>query len=258
MAYWSQKPPGDKNETDEVDVYFATSTDHGTHWTEPLLANRAGTGEETSYPSATPMDAMHAALIWLDGSNWKKQKRVALMSRTVQSDGTMTPATALDPDTCTCCPTALVRGTSGLLAAYRGHNSENIRDISLIRNVEGRWTQPVIPRPDNWHFEGCPVNGPHLDVEGQHSALIWFSAPQDQPAVKIAFSNDADLNFGPPVRIDQGNATGELRSPFCQEAIRQLPFGLKINLARRDFLDDSFIRVDSLRNHSRWRHREQK
>lgn len=208
IAYWSQKPPTERIPTQEVDVYFSVSTDQGLHWTAPILANVAGTGEESSYPSAAPVDSTHAALIWLDGSNWRKQKRVTLMTRSVQSDGTMTDAAIIDPDTCTCCPTSMVNTNSGLLAAYRGHTSENIRDISLLQNVQGRWSQPRIVHADNWHFAGCPVNGPHLDVHGTTVALTWFSAPQDQPEVKVAFSDDGGSKFTAPMRIDEGNVIG--------------------------------------------------
>lgn len=208
IAYWSQKPPNEKTATQEVDVYFTVSTDRGLHWTTPTLANIAGTGEESSYPSAAPVNANHAALIWLDGTNWKKQKRVSLMSRVVQSDGSTTEASVIDPDTCTCCPTSMVQTSSGLLAAYRGHTPENIRDISLLQNVNGRWSQPRIVHADNWHFQGCPVNGPNLDANGTTTALIWFSAPQDQPEVKVAFSDNGNSNFGAPIRIDEGNVIG--------------------------------------------------
>jgi hypothetical protein len=208
IAYWSQKPPNDKIPTQEVDVYFAVSTDRGEHWTAPTLANVAGTGEENSYPSAAPTDATHAALIWLDGTNWTKEKRVTLMSRVVQSDGFATTATVIDPDTCTCCPTSLAHTDSGLIAAYRGHTPENIRDISLLRNNEGQWSQPHVAHADNWHFAGCPVNGPHLDADRKRAVIAWFTAAQDQPMVKLAFSNDGGANFSGPIRVDDGNAIG--------------------------------------------------
>ena len=208
IAYWSQKPPNEKTPTQEVDVYFSVSTDRGLHWTSPNLANRPGTGEENSYPSAAPLDDKRAALIWLDGANWTKQKRVALMSRTVHSDGSTTGATVIDPDTCTCCPTSLVRSGSGLVAAYRGHTSENIRDISLLRNVDGRWSQPHVAHADNWHFAGCPVNGPHLDADRNRTVIVWFTGAQDRPAVNLAFSMDGGANFSGPIRVDEGNAIG--------------------------------------------------
>jgi hypothetical protein len=208
IAYWSQKPPKEKTPTQEVDVYFSVSTDRGLHWTSPTLANRPGTGEENSYPSAAPVDDKRAALIWLDGANWTKQKRVALTSRTVHSDGSTTEATVIDPDTCTCCPTSLVRTDSGLIAAYRGHTPENIRDISLLRNNQGQWSQPHLAHVDNWHFAGCPVNGPHLDADRKRAVIAWFTAAQDQPTVNLAFSNDGGANFSAPIRVDEGNAMG--------------------------------------------------
>jgi hypothetical protein len=195
IAYWSQKSPKEKTPTQEVDVYFSVSTDRGLHWTSPIMANRPGTGEENSYPSAAPLDDKRAALIWLDGANWTKQKRVALMSRTVHSDGSATEATVIDPDTCTCCPTSLVRAGSGLVAAYRGHTPENIRDISLLRNVDGRWSQPHVAHADDWHFARCPVNGPHLDADRKQTVIAWFTGAQDQPAVNLAFSIDGGNQF---------------------------------------------------------------
>jgi hypothetical protein len=212
IAYWSQKPPNEKIPTQEVDVYFSVSTDRGLHWTSPTLANRTGTGEESSYPSAAPMDDESAALIWLDGANWTKQKRVTLMSRTVHSDGSATEAIVIDPDTCTCCPTSLVQAGSGLLAAYRGHTPENIRDISLLRNVNGRWSQPGVVHADNWHFAGCPVNGPHLDATQRRAVITWFTVTQDQPTVNLAFSDDGGATFSAPIRVDEGNAIGRAQA----------------------------------------------
>lgn len=79
IAYWSQRPPAEKIPTQQVDVYFAASTDGGRHWTIPNLINRAGTGVENSYVSAAPVDEIHAALIWLDGASGKEHKRASLM-----------------------------------------------------------------------------------------------------------------------------------------------------------------------------------
>jgi len=209
IAYWSQKPANKERSANAIELFMAVSTDGGGHWSSPALVNRSAAqpGEDNGYASAAALNDTDAVFIWLDGRNWEKDKRVQLMSRTVCADGTMSGVSLLDPDTCTCCSTALVRTCSGLLAAYRGHTPENIRDISLIQN-RGAWFQPRIAHPDRWHIEACPVNGPHLDTDGARTALIWFSAPQDQPAVKLAFSEDGGATFTPPLRIDTGNALG--------------------------------------------------
>jgi hypothetical protein len=210
IAYWSQRPSLNATSTNEITLYLAISTDGGEHWSSPVLLNRASaqTGEDNGYVSAVAVSDTTATLIWLDGRNWETARRVQLMSRTVDSNGTMSDTTLLDADTCTCCSTVLVRTNSGLLAAYRGHTPENIRDISLIRRAAGTWSQPRIVQPDHWHIEACPVNGPHLDTDGARTALIWFSAPQDQPAVKAAFSEDGGVTFSPPMHLDTGKALG--------------------------------------------------
>jgi hypothetical protein len=210
IAYWSQKPVPIESAGNAIELYMAASTDAGAHWGSPILVNRssAQTGEDNAYASAAALDESRATLIWLDGRNWDKQKRVQLMSRTVRPDGTMNEATLLDPDTCTCCSTALVSTGSGLLAAYRGHTPGNIRDISSVRTAGAGWSQPRIFHPDQWHIEACPVNGPHLDSDRDRAALIWFTAPQDQPTVQLAFSQNGGTDFAPPLRIDSGRAMG--------------------------------------------------
>jgi hypothetical protein len=95
-----------------------------------------------------------------------------------------------------------------LLAAYRGHTTDNIRDISSVRNAAGGWSPPRIAHPDHWRIEACPVNGPHLDTDGERAALIWFTALQDQPVVQLAFSQNGGADFAPPLRIDTGLAIG--------------------------------------------------
>jgi hypothetical protein len=139
------------------------------------------------------------------------------MTRTLASDGTMSKTGVLDADTCTCCSTAIVKTSQGLLAAYRGHTPENIRDISLVRAAPSGWSQPRIAHADRWHIEACPVNGPHVDTHGERTALIWFTAPQDQPAVKLAFSKDGGADFASPLRIDTGNAIGRAQIVLLPE-----------------------------------------
>jgi hypothetical protein len=210
IAYWSQRVSTDQQSTNEIALYMAVSSDGGAHWTTPMLVNRAAAqpGEDNAYAAAVGLDAQRAQFVWLDGRDWEKSKRVQLMSRVVSAEGHVSETRLLDRDTCTCCSTAIARTSSGLLAAYRGHNSKNIRDISLVRSVDSGWSEPHIPHPDDWHIEACPVNGPHLDARENHTALIWFTAPQDQPAVKLAFSHDGGAQFAPAVRLDTGKAVG--------------------------------------------------
>jgi hypothetical protein len=210
IAYWSERVSTDRQAINEIALSMAVSTDGGAHWSPPTLVNRSAAqpGEDNAYASAVGLDDQRAQFVWLDGRDWEKSKRVQLMSRVVTAGGPALETRLLDPDTCTCCSTTITRTSSGLLVAYRGHNNENVRDISLVRTVESGWSQPRTPHPDRWHIEACPVNGPHLDADENHAALIWFTAPQDQPVVKLAFSHDGGAEFAPAVRLDAARAVG--------------------------------------------------
>ncbi len=65
---------------------------------------------------------------------------------------------------------------------------------------------------DHWHFAGCPVNGPHLDATQKRAVITWFTAAQDQPTVKLAFSDNGGANFSPPLRVDEGHAIGRAQA----------------------------------------------
>lgn len=113
-----------------------------------------------------------------------------------------------DPDTCTCCTTTMVMTSAGPIAAYRDHQAGEIRDISLVRFVNGRWTAPQPVHRDGWEINACPTNGPVLAAAGSRVAIAWFTAARNEPRVKVAFSNDAGARFSPPVVIDGGRPVG--------------------------------------------------
>ena len=127
------------------------------------------------------------------------------------SAATLEPS-VLDPDTCTCCPTSLARTDSGGIGAYRGHTPEDIRDISLVQHIAGHWSEPHIPNADNWHFHGCPVNGPKLDAEGSTVALTWFTAASQGPKVQFPSTQPANgpstrRQFNRPFRVGRQRFT---------------------------------------------------
>jgi hypothetical protein len=79
-----------------------------------------------------------------------------------------------------------------------------------VRLREGRWTEPRPVSSDNWEMHGCPVNGPAVAAAGSQVAVAWFTAANDVPRVKLAFSTDAGASFGTPIFIDDGNPLGRL------------------------------------------------
>jgi hypothetical protein len=144
------------------------------------------------------------------------------MSAVVSSTGQVREEQTIDNDVCTCCPTAFVsRGSEGV-AAYRGRNPQEIRDIKVSRLADGVWESSHAVHDDGWHINGCPVNGPALSTRGRHVAALWFTATDDKPTVNLAFSEDSGATFRPPTILD--STRGDVR-PVGHVAITLLEDG---------------------------------
>lgn len=114
----------------------------------------------------------------------------------------------VDGDTCSCCPTTIAMTAAGPIAAYRDHEPGEIRDIAVVRFVNGRWTSPRPVHRDGWVINGCPTNGPSLGAVGAKVALSWFTGAGNMPAMKVAFSSDSGATFGAPTLLDGKQAVG--------------------------------------------------
>ena len=156
--------------------------------------------------------------IWLDGRSYDtyasqelEANAMQLRARSITSDGTMGKDTLLDMRTCTCCQTsAVVADNGGVLAAYRDRSSEEIRDISIVRHTKQGWSAPNAVSVDGWQIEGCPVNGPAIDADSGQVVVAWFTAANDIPKVKVAFSGDDGVTFGNAIEIDKGAPSGRV------------------------------------------------
>jgi hypothetical protein len=102
----------------------------------------------------------------------------------------------------------------GPIVVYRDRSDEEIRDIAVVRRVDGQWTVPTRVHADNWRIEGCPVNGPSVVADGNKVAVAWFTGARDTARVNVAFSNDAGASFSAPVRVDDGNPAGRVDVEF--------------------------------------------
>lgn len=114
----------------------------------------------------------------------------------------------MDADACTCCPTTVVRTPRGLVAAFRDHLPGEIRDISVTRYSNGKWSTPKPVANDGWEINGCPTDGPSLAADGKHVALAWLTRAKGQARVQIALSQDSAVTFSTPLQVDAGNPLG--------------------------------------------------
>jgi hypothetical protein len=133
-----------------------------------------------------------------------------LVTTTIGHDGTLGPELALDDRVCECCQTAAALTDAGPIIVYRDRSPDEVRDIYVIRQVDGRWTSPKPVFSDGWRIPACPVNGPAIAADGDRVVVAWFTGAGDTARVRVAFSDNAGASFSLPTRVDNGNPIGRV------------------------------------------------
>lgn len=222
-------------------VKLATSRDRGQTWSAPIVPHRDDSPQEHGFVSMVALPDGGMALIWLDGRNMVEGHGahggdMSLRATTIAAGGSLGEDVLLDDRTCECCQTALARTASGLVAAYRDRSPEEVRDVAIVRHVNGAWTQPAMVADDHFVYPGCPVNGPQLATAGDSVAIAWFAAPVIAPdpddadpsspnqmtgrrdaKVQVAYSFDGGATFGAPTRVDVGDPLGRVDIELLQD-----------------------------------------
>lgn len=202
-------------------VKVSQSTDGGRTWSMPVSPHRDSSASEHGFVTLW-RERNQLGAAWLDGRKLKPQADAApmahepsnnemmLVSTTLDARGRLGAEVVLDDRTCDCCQNSAAMTSNGPIVAYRNRSPEEIRDIYVTRRVNGKWTAGRAVHDDAWKIAACPVNGPSVDARGKRVAVAWFTAANDSPVVKLAFSSDAGASFTVPIRIDQGQPAGRV------------------------------------------------
>jgi len=213
LVHWLQRSGAGRY---AYDVRIAQSTDRGATWSEGSVLHTDRSAGEHGFVATwlAPGDSVGAA--WLDGRHMTAGEgghgkgAMSLQSVSAAPSGALGVEEPVDLRTCDCCQVAATVTPSGPVVAYRDRTEDEIRDIAVVRLVDGKWTSPSIVHADGWHIEACPVNGPALASRGDTVAIAWFTGAQDTARVRVAFSVDGGQRFAAPVRVDGGTPAGRV------------------------------------------------
>jgi hypothetical protein len=187
--------------------------------TKDFLLHEDGTKTEHGFVSMVPIEAKSFFVSWLDGRNTGGSHvthdehgpgAMTLRGAVVSASKEVSNDSELDNRVCDCCQTSATITKNGPLVAYRDRSEEEVRDISIVRQVNDKWMEPQSIGNDNWEIAGCPVNGPSVDAFKNTVGLAWFTAARDEAKVQVVFSDDNGATFGESIRVDSGNATGRV------------------------------------------------
>ena len=203
------------------DVVLSMSHDAGATWDDPVPLHLDGTPTEHGFVTLFPWQEGIGAT-WLDGRNFIQDGEfvfetasgeplgMSLRYALFGSDGERVLTEELDSLVCDCCQTDVALSGDDALLVYRDRTTEEVRDILLQRLSGGDWQPPTVLDPDDWVIGGCPINGPAIDARGDHIAVAWFSAVDDNPIVHLVRSADAGSTFSDSIEIDASGSFGHV------------------------------------------------
>ena len=201
-------------------VNIVRSDDGGKTWSQPIVPHRDNTQTEHGFVSLIPLPDGRLGAIWLDGRNMKgmketdehapAQQSMTLRYAAIDRNGDLSDEAELDNRVCECCQTSAIVTSNGPIAVYRDRSESEVRDIYIVRQINGSWSAPQAIHADNWQINGCPVNGPSVAADGRRVVVAWFTSVDDKPQVKISFSDDAGASFNKPIQIDDGKNVGRV------------------------------------------------
>ena len=216
-AHWLVKSG---QSTYAYDVNLSRSIDGGKSWSKPLVPHTDKTQTEHGFVSLIALSDGRLGAVWLDGRNMKDMKEtdehapaaasMTLRYAAIDANGNLSDETQLDERICECCQTSAAITAQGPIAVYRDRSPVEVRDIYIVRQVNGSWTTPQPVFADNWQINGCPVNGPSIAADGSRVVIAWFTSVGDSPRVKVAFSQDAGATFAQPIQVDDGENVGRV------------------------------------------------
>ncbi len=205
-------------------IKMFASNDGGKDWSNSFVIHDDGKRAEHGFVTMVPYKE-NLFVSWLDGRNTVKEGMenmdaadshgghhgvMSLRGAIIDYKGNKIDEWELDNKTCDCCQTGATITDNGPIVVYRDRSDEEIRDMSIVRLVNGEWTAPKTIFPDNWKIKACPVNGPRVDAIGKTLAIAWFTVSEKIPQVNVIFSTDGGATFEKPIRIDEGKAIGRV------------------------------------------------
>ena len=242
-AHWLVKSAP---ETFDYDVTISRSFDGGRTWSKPFVPHRDGVKAEHGFVSLFAARDGNLSAVWLDGREMKPATgdhahghgEMTLRYVKIKRDGSLTDDASLDARVCECCQTSAAMTADGPVIVYRDRSDQEIRDISIVRLHDGKWSKPGPVFKDNWQINGCPVNGPSVAAAGRRVAVAWYTGVNDKPRVKLSFSDNSGVSFGEPVIIDDGNPAGRVETLLLSDGsalvcwLEKVPGGGEVRVRR--------------------------
>ena len=190
---------------------------------ENFLLNTDGVKAEHGFVSIMANNEKGFFITWLDGRNTIEKKLegdhkpMTIRFAEITDKGDVIKESELDASTCDCCQTSIAISNDGPIVVYRDRSEEEVRDIYIVKNINGTWEKPNAVHDDGWIINGCPVNGPKVAVNSKNLAVSWFTVSNNHPLVNVSFSKNNGNSFGAPLKVNDHDAIGRVDVAFLND-----------------------------------------
>ena len=187
VTWPQQSGPG----TYSYDIAVARSDDTGETWSLMGTLNDDRVLGEHGFVSLVPEGENGVRAFWLDGRAMTGDGHMGegggdMQLRTTIINDKVQTSELLDERVCECCGTDAMVAEGKAVVIYRDRSDEEIRDISIA--AIGRAPKNIFV--DQWKIEGCPVNGPSMDILEDTFVAAWYTAAAKNAGVFVAFSKE--------------------------------------------------------------------
>lgn len=172
-------------------------------WTPAVTVNDDGGKNSHSFQGAAvgPDGAIYAG--WLDmrgrsqSDDYTGSGSGVYLSVSRDGGKTFSKNIEVSRNVCPCCRVAFGFAGKRVVAAWRGIEAGDMRDIWVASSSDGgaTWSKPHTAMRDGWKIRGCPHVGPSMASIGGKLYMTWFSEAGGKPAVFVAESSDGGETF---------------------------------------------------------------
>lgn len=224
VAHWLEKRDGGAY---AYDVAVSVSNDAGQSWQPHFIIHDDGTATEHGFVSLFAWQSQ-AQAVWLDGRNTAGHGHghddpvsddggMTLRAAAVSPAGQVSESALVDGLICDCCQTDVALGQRGPMVVYRNRSDKDVRDIFIAHQVSGEWQAGRSVADDGWQISGCPVNGPAIAANDVQVSIAWFTAVNDEPAIRVALSHNHGVSFDQVIDIAEHQSVGRVDIEIANE-----------------------------------------
>lgn len=206
------------------DIHTGVSLDGATTWSRPTIPHTDQTDTEHGFVSLFG-DSGGLGMVWLDGRKTVNEydesdvgaSGMTLRTGTFGQDMLPFKDALVDDLVCDCCQTDIALTRDGPIAVYRNRTVDEIRDIYVSRREFGEWEPGHPVSDDHWEIDACPVNGPVIQADDSTVVVAWFTAPNEAPRIRVAWSHDSGRSFDDPIEVTADRPLGHVGAALLKD-----------------------------------------